>query len=103
MKKPTMDFELSENVAQTLAIQRTLLTFMWIIAFSLFDPFSRFYHCSSCVLLLYLKLLTKERWRVSFVLTGLTFGFFWSLFVWLLDMSFQEGLLLKGLSAFGIG
>jgi len=103
VKKPTMDFKLSENVDQTLAMQRTLLTFVWIIGFSLLILFLGFTIAVPLFLLLYLKLQAKERWRISFVLTGLTFGFFWGLFVWLLDMPFQEGLLLKGLRALGIG
>ena len=102
VKKSIMDFKFSEDVDQAIAVRRTLLTFGWITGFSLLILFLGFPIAIPLFLLLYIKLQAREGWRISLILTGLAWGFFWGLFVWLLDMPFQEGLLIKGLRALGL-
>ena len=100
-KELTMDFSFSKDIDRTLVIRRTLLTCLWIFGFSMLILFLGFPIAIPLFLLLNLKLQAREGWRVSLLLTGSVWGFFFGLFIWLLDMPFQEGLILRWLGGIG--
>jgi len=101
-KQAAVDFKLSEDIDQTLAIRRTLLASAWIIGFFLMILFFGFHLAVPLYVFLYLKLQGRERWRISLLLMLSAWVFFYGLFVWLLDTPFQEGWTFKGLRAIGI-
>lgn len=98
-KQQTMDFQLSEDVDSALALRRTLVAFSWIIGFFLLIVFFGFLIAVPAMVFFFLKVQAKERWAVSLVLTGLAVGFFYGLFIWLLDIPFSPGWVFEGLKA----
>ncbi len=98
-KKSAMDFQFADHIDQATALRRTLITFAWVIGFSLLILFFGFPIAIPMFLLLYLKLRAKERWATSIILTSLTWGFFLGLFVWLLNTRFQEGWVVRWVRA----
>lgn len=102
-KQAAVDFKLSEDIDQALVIRRTSLIFIWIISFFLMILLLGFPIAIPLMVFLYLKLQGREGWGVSLFLTALSGVFFYGLFVWLLDIPFQEGWVLKGLRILGIG
>ena len=99
----TMDFKLSEDVDQSLAIRRTLLTSAWILGFFLTILFLGFSIAVPLMVFLYLKVQGKESWRLCLMLTGVAWVSFYGLFVWLLDIPFPEGWFFRALRALGLG
>ena len=101
-KHSAIDFKLSEDIDQTLAIRRTLLAFAWIIGFFLMILFFGFHLAVPLYVFLYLKLQGKEGWGISLPLMISAWVFFYGVFVWLLDTPFQEGWIFKGLRTIGM-
>ncbi len=97
IKHAAVDFELSQDSDQALAIRRTLLIFVWVIGFFLLILFFGFLVAVPLFVFLYLKLQGREGWGISLILMGLSLVFFYGLFVWLLHIPFLEGWVLKGL------
>jgi hypothetical protein len=102
-KESTMDFKLSEGIDHALETRRTLLTSMWIMGFFLMILFFGFPIAVPLWFFLHLRIQAKEGWAVSLVVTASTWVFFYGLFVWLLDIPFMEGWVLRGLRSIGIG
>ncbi len=101
-KGSTMDFKVSEGIDPKLAKQRALKISSWIIGFFFLIIFLGFPIAVPVFVFLYLKLNAKEGWGISLIFTGVTGGFFWGLFVWLLVTEFPEGWVWKGLEMVGI-
>ena len=102
-RESTMDFKLSEDIDQALETRRTLLTSMWIMGFFLMILFFGFPIAVPLWFFLHLRIQAKEGWIISLVVTASTWVFFYGLFVWLLDIPFMEGWVLRGLRSIGIG
>jgi len=101
-KQAAVDFKLSEDVDQTLAIRRTLLAFAWIIGFFLMILFFGFHLAVPLYVFLYLRIQGREGWRISLLLMLSAWVLFYGLFVWLLDTPFQGGWFFDGLRGKGI-
>ncbi len=97
-----VDFKLSENIDQALANRRTTLIFVWILGFFLLIVLVGFSIAIPIFFLLFLKLHGKKGWKISIGMAILASICFFSLFVWLLHIPFQEGWVQRGLRAFGI-
>ena len=97
-KHAVVDFNFSENVDKALASRRTLLISMWIILFFLLSFFLGFPIAVPLFVFFYLKIQGRERWSLTLVITGLSWVFFYGLFVWLLRTPFEDGYMLTVLS-----
>jgi hypothetical protein len=102
-KQGVVDFQLSDEVDQTVANRRTLVAFGWIIGFFLLILVVGFPAAIPLLVFLFLKVQAREKWGLSLLLTAVAFGFFYFLFVWLLDIPFSPGWLFEGLKALGVG
>jgi hypothetical protein len=102
-KERTMDFQLSEDIDSAVATRRTLVAFSWIIGFFLLILLFGFLISVPAVVLLFLKFQAKERWGISLALAGLALGFFYILFIRLLDIPFSPGWAFEGLKMLGVG
>jgi hypothetical protein len=102
-KQGVVDFQLSEDIDPALATRRTLVAFAWIIGFFFLILFFGFIIAVPLMVFLFLKVQAEEKWGISIFLTGLALGFFFFLFVWLLDTPFAEGWVFQGLRMVGIG
>ncbi len=97
------DFQLSEDIDPALATRRTLLAFAWIIGFFLLILFFGFLIAVPLMVFLFLKVQARERWGITFFLTGSALIFFFGLFVWVLDTPFAAGWIFEGIKMLGIG
>jgi hypothetical protein len=93
--EPEMDLKFSEDMDQATETRRTLLAFAWINGFFMLIFFFGFSIAVPLFVLLYFKLQSKEAWGISVILTGVAWGFFYGLFVLLLNIHFPEGWLLR--------
>ena len=96
-EKGGVDFKLSEDVDPKVAMQRTLVTFAWIVGFFLLIVLLGFPIAVLLFLLLNLKLQAREGWPLTLILTAATTVFFYGLFIRLLDINFYEGVILRAL------
>lgn len=99
-RQAAMDFKLSEDVEPAVALRRTLVSFGWIIGFFLMILFLGFPIAVPLLVFSYLRFQADEGWRISLLLTALTWGFFHGLFVSLLHVSFPEGWLPRWIGVF---
>jgi hypothetical protein len=97
-----VDFKLSESTDQALTHRRTVSIFLWIFGFFLLIILVGFSIAIPIFFVLFFKIHGKEKWLISIVLAALAWACFFGLFIWLLKIPFHEGLLQRGLSAFGI-
>ncbi len=97
------NFEFTENTDPAVLKGRVLLIFLWMVGFFFLIVFVGFPIAVLLFFFFYLKLKGKERWGISLGLAFVGWAFFYSLFVWLLDTRFPQGLLQKTLMTFGIG
>ncbi len=100
--KNTIDFKLSEDIEKAIVNRRTLLTFLWIIGFFLMIFFFGMTIAIPIFIFSYLKFYGRENWNISIIFAGLAWGFFFGLFVWLLNTTLPEGWILTELRALGM-
>jgi len=93
-----VDSHLSEAADSALTGRRAFQAFAWVFAFVLLVVVVGFNLAVPLFVLLFLKLQGKEGWSLSLILTGLAWGFFFTLFIRVLHTPFPEGLLFRGLN-----
>jgi hypothetical protein len=95
-----VDFQMAQNVDPELAKKRAINMFSWIFGFFIMIWLLGFAIAIPMMMFGYLKIQSKEPWRLSIILTACGWFAFWGLFVWLLNLPFPQGLILDW---FGIG
>ena len=101
-EKPlALDFRLSEHSDRALGRKRTVEIFLWILAFFFLVLFVGFPISVPLFFLLFLKRGGKEGWGTSLGLAALAWVGFVVLFVWLLNVPFQEGWVQRAITALG--
>ncbi len=95
----TIDFKFSGHEDKALERRRTISIFLWILGFFFLVIFVGFPIAIPLFVFCYLKLEGRERWPVTLAATFITWGSFYGLFIWFLNVRFSEGLLQKALAA----
>lgn len=101
-KQAPVDRQLSEDVDATTARRATLGAFGWVIGFFALILFIGFPLAIGLFVFCYAKYQGREKWGVALALTFFSWLIFWGLFVRLLHIPFEEGLLQEGLRWLGI-
>ena len=78
------------------------MIFVWIVAFFFLTILVGFHVAVPLFVFFYLKLEGKESWTLSLIVTAVTWGAFYGLFVWFLNVPFMDGWVQQGLKAVGI-
>jgi len=102
-KQAPVDRQLSADVDEATANRATLVAFGWVIGFFALILFLGFPIAISLFVFCYAKFQGKEKWGVSLALTFFSWLIFWGLFIRLLHIPFEDGLLQEGLQLLGIG
>lgn len=91
----TIDFTFSGHEDKALVRKRTLSIFLWILGFFFLVILMGFPIAVPLFVFCYLKLEGREGWPVTLAATLITWGCFYGLFVWFLNVPFMEGLIQK--------
>ena len=91
----TGDFKLTEGLDPAVEIRRTISMFTWILGFFLIILLVGFPIAIPLFFVLFLKLQGKEGWKMSIGMAAVAWLSFYGLFVWLLNISFVEGWILR--------
>jgi putative tricarboxylic transport membrane protein len=97
-----VDFKLSHSENQALANKRTFEIFLWIVGFPLLILLVGFPLSIPIYFIAFLRFKCKENWRITIILSGVAWAFFYGLFISLLNTFFVEGWIQRGLSFLGI-
>ena len=97
-----IDFTFSEDVDKKLERKRTASIFLWTLGFFFFVLLVGFPIAVPLFVLAYLKLQGKESWAVTIITMAITWGVFYALFIWFLNVPFMEGWIQQGLRALNI-
>ena len=93
------DFKLSEGDADSrTALRRTIHIFGWIIGFFAMILLIGFPIAIPIFFLVFYKVYGKESWKMSIGLSAVAWASFYGLFVWLLNVPFREGWLVRLMS-----
>jgi hypothetical protein len=87
----TVDFQFAQAVDPVLARKRTFNIFGWLFGFFIGIWLLGFNITIPLMVFGYLKIQSGEKWWLSLTLTAFAGFFFWSLFVWLLNLPFPDG------------
>lgn len=101
-EQTTIDFKFSGHEDKALERKRTVSIFLWILGFFFLVIFVGFPVAVPLFVLCYLKLEGREGWLVTLAATFITWGTFYGLFVWFLNVPFMEGLIQKTFTALGV-
>ena len=101
-KASGIDFTFSEDVDKRLERKRTASIFLWTLGFFFFVLLVGFPIAVPLFVLAYLKLQGKEGWTITIATMLITWGAFYGLFVWFLNVPFMEGWIQQGLRALNI-
>ena len=99
---PVVDFKLSHSENQVLANQRTLNIVLWTLGFFVLILLLGFPLSVPIYFIAFLRFRCRESWRLTMVLSAIAWGFFYGLFVWLLNTPFMDGWIVRGLGFMGI-
>jgi tripartite tricarboxylate transporter TctB family protein len=88
-----VDFQFAQSVEPVLARKRTLNIFGWLLGFFIGIWLLGFNVTIPLMVFGYLKIQSGEKWWLSLTLTAIAWAFFWTLFVWLLNLPFPDGLI----------
>ena len=102
-EESTIDFQFSKAVEHRVALHRTVVTFSWIMGFFLMIWFFGFSIAIVLFIFFYLKVQHREKWHITLLVTISAWLCFYGLFIRLLHTPMQDGLIFKGLRAFGMG
>ena len=102
-KQTPIDRQLSEAVDEVAARRATLGAFGWVFGFFFLIVLLGFPITIPLFVFSYAKFQGKEQWGASLALTFFSWLIFWGLFIRLLHIPFEDGLLQEGLKLFGIG
>jgi hypothetical protein len=86
-----MDFQFTKEIDPTTSRNRALVMFGWLFGFFFLVWLVGFNIGIPVMVFSYLKIRSKEPWRLSIILTVIAFVFFYILFVKLLTLPFPEG------------
>jgi hypothetical protein len=100
-EQTTIDFKFSGHEDKALERRRTVSIFLWILGFFFLVIFVGFPIAVPLFVLCYLKLEGHEGWFVTLAATFITWGTFYGLFVWFLNVPFMEGLIQKAFTVLG--
>jgi hypothetical protein len=103
VKQGPVDFQLSEDVDPAVATRRTLLAFAWVLGFFVLILLVGFTLAVPLLVFLFLKFQAREKWGITLFLTASSLVFFFGLFVWLLNIPFEEGWVIEGLKGLSTG
>ena len=101
-KGAATDVTFSEDIDRSIANRRAFEFFLWIVSFALLILLLGFSMAVPLFVFSYLKFYGKEKWGISLLLAGMSWGFFYGLFVWLLHTTIAEGLVFEGIRRLGI-
>jgi len=96
-KQAAVDFQLSEDVDPAVATRRTLIAFAWVLGFFVLILLVGFTLAVPLLVFLFLKFQAREKWGITLFLTASSLIFFFGLFVWMLNIPFEEGWVIEGL------
>lgn len=88
-----VDFQFAQAIDPVLARKRTFNIFGWFFGFFIGIWLLGFTITIPLMVFGYLKIQSGEKWWLSLTLTAIAWFFFWSLFVWLLNLPFPDGLI----------
>jgi hypothetical protein len=88
-----VDFQFAQSVEPVLARKRTLNIFGWLLGFFIGIWLLGFTVMIPLMVFAYLKIQSGEKWWLSITLTVIAWAFFWSLFIWLLNLPFPDGVI----------
>lgn len=97
-----VDYKLSHSENQGLANKRTFEIFLWILGFVFLILLVGFSLSIPIYFIAFLKFKSKENWRITLVLSGIAWAFFYGLFIYVLNTFFAEGWIQSGLRSMGI-
>jgi tripartite tricarboxylate transporter TctB family protein len=86
-----MDFQFAQTVEPAVALKRTFNMFGWFVGFFIAIWLVGFNITIPLMVFGYLKIQSGEKWWLSLTLTAIAWFSFWSLFVWLLNLPFPDG------------
>jgi hypothetical protein len=101
-EQSTIDFKFSGHEDKALERKRTLSIFVWILGFFFLVILVGFPIAVPLFVFCYLKMEGREGWLVTLAATFITWGTFYGLFIWFLNVPFMEGLIQKAITAIGI-
>jgi hypothetical protein len=99
-EEEAIDFKLSENLDRTIQRKRTFLIFLWIIIFFFLINLFGFHLAIPIFFIIFWKLGGKEGWKISIGLAIISWLCFYFLFIWLLNIPFMEGWVIRWLKTF---
>jgi hypothetical protein len=88
-----VDVQFAERADPVLARRRTINIFSWIVGYIISIWLIGFSYSVPLVVFLYLKVQSRESWRLSLILTSVAWLIFWGLFDRLLHLPFPQGTL----------
>ena len=97
-----VDFQLSQSENQALANKRTFEIFLWILGFLLLILLIGFPLSIPIYFIAFLRFKCRENWRITIILSGVAWAFFYGLFISVLNTFFVEGWIQRGLRFMGI-
>jgi putative tricarboxylic transport membrane protein len=97
-----VDFKLSHSEDQALANKRTFEIFLWILGFPFLILLVGFPLSIPIYFIAFLRFKCKENWRITIILSGVAWAFFYGLFISVLNTFFMEGWIQRGLGFLGI-
>ena len=98
----TIDFKFSEAADKRVEKERTRSIFLWILGFFFLVLLVGFAVAVPLFVFFYLKFQARVGWVITIVNTLATWGIFYGLFVWFLNVPFMEGWIQQGLRMMGI-
>ncbi|HEX7231075.1 MAG TPA: tripartite tricarboxylate transporter TctB family protein [Candidatus Binatia bacterium] len=96
-----VDFQFTQTVEPAIAKKRAITMFAWLFGFFVAVLLVGFSIAIPLMMFTYMKFQGKESWVLSLILTVIAFGFYYMLFVKVLNLPFPEGLLLPWLGLSG--
>ena len=99
---PVVDFKLSHSEDQDLTNQRTLNIVLWTLGFFVLILLLGFPLSVPIYFIAFLRFRCRESWRLTIILSAIAWGFFYGLFIWLLNTPFMDGWIARGLGFMGI-
>jgi hypothetical protein len=102
-KKGGFDFKFAEDgVDAATAKRRSLEAFFWLFVYYLLVHIVGFVYAIPVYFVLYFRLVGKESWKQSALVTIIGFAVFYMVFVWGLGNTYPESWVYQGLQALGI-
>lgn len=102
----TMDFKISTaedmDIDEATVRKRVMMLALWIAVFFGLILLVGFPFAVPLFFLAFLKMYGKEGWKLTVILAASAWLVFYILFIWLLNIPFEDGWIIRGLGALGI-